>query len=198
MRKSTLTLTLFLSLIFNQHLFSQSDTNANKWLIQAGLGVASDNDLGDSGVRLNTKIARHLGKRFTVGANFGAFHMTGVNEDLQGEAAILTQRSMSFFNIDILGGLQLLNKKNTRLELAAGPSYRNYRQLYPQIVRLQGGNITSIDYNMLKGNQIGFALVLSTDFRIQQNLWLGVEVNSLNYEFLGQLLGTGIRLSIGF
>jgi len=198
MRNLTLTLTLFLLLIFNRNLFSQSVTNDHKWMMQAGLGIVSDNNLGDNGVRLNTRILRNLGKRFNIGTSIGAFHMTGVNEDLQGEAAILTQRSMSFFSVDILGGIQLLNKKNTRLEFGAGPTYRNYRQLYPQVVQLLGGNITSIQYKMLKGDQIGLALTGGFDVRVQQNLWLGVEVNSHSYEFLGQLIGAGIRLAVGF
>ncbi len=85
--------------------FAQAQSN---WSLQAAVGLATETNLGDAGLRLSMKIERKFGKRLNAFAQIGTFQMFSSNENWEGDEAYQEKRSLSTANLDLGMGFALI------------------------------------------------------------------------------------------
>ncbi len=115
---------ILLCLLTNS-LFAQSPTT--NWSIRTSLGIASEQNLGDTGLRLSAKASRHFGP-WSAFAQVGTFQMLQSNENWTGDEAYHKWRSLSTANLDLGVGFAFLNKSRVRMGAGLAGAYRAGRQ----------------------------------------------------------------------
>jgi hypothetical protein len=162
-----------------------------QWSVQTALGFATETNLGDSGLRLSSKLSRSIGKHFKAYTQLGTFQMFHSNEHWEGDAAYQELRSLSTVNLDLGGGIAVVHKSRVCLDLLAGGSYRAGRQLWPETAVTINGH-RDIYYTYEKISDFGYALGLELCVKVTERIWLGMDANCHNYNYLGEYLGAGL------
>jgi len=169
----------------------QSQTN---WSLHTGLGVASENNLGDTGLRFSSKISRHFGQ-WSGFAQVGVFQMLQSNESWTGDEGYRNHRSLSTLNLDLGGSFAFVDKRYARLNASAGGTYRIGRQLWPEFSQTVNGRREDF-YTFEKIYEIGYVLGLDFSVKVSERLWIGLDVHSHNYKFFGEYFGAGLGATI--
>lgn len=166
----------------------------SNWSISTNLGIASEQNLGDLGLRLSTKTSRHFGK-WSAFAQVGTFQMLQSNEAWTGNDAYKNKRSLSTTNLDLGAGYALLNTTKVRFGVEAGGSYRAGRQLWPERSVIING-LQQDYYTLEKLKEVGYMLGLNVSFRANSRLWIGVDTHCHSYNLFGEYLGAGLGVAI--
>jgi len=177
-------------LLLQQTLQAQST-----WAIQPAIGIASETNLGDTGLRLSTKLERQLGTRWCAFAQIGAFQMFRSNEQWKGNDAFLETRAPYTANRALGLGFSILSKSKVRLGLQAAGAYRVGRQLWPELVEIINGD-PEILYTYEKISEAGYALELDLGVKVSERVWIALDAHCHNYNYFGEYLGAGLGASI--
>lgn len=165
------------------------------WSIQPSVGIANETNLGDTGLRLSTKIERQLGARWSAFAQIGAFQMFRSNEQWKGDEVYRENRTLSTANLDLGLGFSLLSKSKVRLGLQASGAYRVGRQLWPELVEVINED-PEILYTHEKISEAGYALGLNLGVKASEKVWIVLDAHCHNYNYFGEYLGAGLGASI--
>lgn len=174
-----------------------SAQQGSAWSLQFGVALASENNLGDHGLRTFAALRYDLGSRWQLGLAMNSFQMLGVNEKTEAPFDFNRRRSLSFFHWDLLAGFRVVDAPNVRLALNLGPSYRIGRQLWAEFSGYSGGNFTHV-YTFEKLNELGIGGLLDVSVRLKDRWWAGLNVNSHQYNFFGEYLGAGLGTTVQF
>lgn len=172
------------------HIQAQS-----KWSLQTAVGVATETNLGDTGLRLSSKVERSFGKRLNAFAQVGTFQMFRSNENWEGEDAFREERSLSTANLDLGLGYSLIDGQRFRLDLQAAGSYRAGRQLWPETAVTINGH-RDIYYTLEKIRELGYVFGLYCGVKASERCWIGLDAHCHSYNYLGEYLGIGLGASI--
>jgi len=176
-------------------LLSVYGVNAqSNWSVSTNLGIASEQNLGDLGLRLSTKTSRHFGQ-WSAFAQVGTFQMFQSNEDWTGNDAYRNKRSLSTTNLDLGAGFALLHTTKVSLGVEAGGSYRIGRQLWPERSEIINGQQQDY-YTLEKLKEVGYMLGLNFNVRANSRLWIGVDAHCHSYNLFGEYLGAGLGATI--
>ena len=137
-------------------LFCYTAQSQSTWDIQTSLGIASENNLGDTGLRLSTKASRYFG-RWGAFAQLGTFQMLKSNENWTGDQAYQNKRSLSTANIDLGGSLDFVQRSRLTWNVNVAGSYRVGRQLWPELSVLMNGTLVDL-YTFEKIKEFGYAI----------------------------------------
>lgn len=170
---------------------AQSQTN---WSLRTGPGIASENNLGDTGLRLSSKISRHFG-RWSGFAQAGVFQMLRSNESWTGDEGYRNHRSLSTTNLDLGGSFAFIDKSRIRLSADAGGTCRIGRQLWPEFSQTVNGHREDF-YTFEKISEIGYLVSVDFSVKASERLWVSLDVHSHNYTFFGEYLGAGLGITI--
>jgi hypothetical protein len=163
----------------------------SNWSIQTAIGVATETNLGDTGLRLSTKASRQIGKRWNAFAQIGTFQMFSSNENWSGDLAYQEKRSLSTTNFDLGGSLFLLNKSRVKLGIQGALTARAGRQLWPEFSQTVLGNQV-IYYTYEKIREVGYAVGIDFSIKANDRIWIGMDTHCHNYNYLGEYLGVGL------
>lgn len=182
-----------LALLFSAFFGSAAQSQTN-WSLRTTLGIASENNLGDTGLRLSSKASRHFGK-WSAFAQAGAFQMFQSNESWTGDEGYRNRRSLSTANFDLGAGFAVVNKSRVRLSADVAGSYRVGRQLWPELSVTINGHREDF-YTFEKLSEIGLALGLDFSVRATDRLWIGLDAHCHSYNIFGEYLGIGLGATI--
>lgn len=190
MQKSAVHTLLFLTFFIGE-IAAQSQSN---WSLSSNLGIASEQNLGDTGLRLSSKASHHF-DRWSVFVQAGTFQMLRPLDEWTGAEAFRDKRSLSTFNLDLGAGFDLLNKSKVRLNVNAAGAYRTGRQLWPEIAVVTNGHREDF-YTFDKISEIGYALGLDFSVRATDRLWIGLDAHCHSYNFFAEYVGVGLGLRV--
>lgn len=176
-------------------LFSFTAQSQTNWSLGTSIGIASENNLGDTGLRLSSKVSRYFGKSWNVFAQFGTFQMFESNEKWTASISYQTDRTISTTNLDLGAGIAFLNKNWVRLNFQAAGTLRISNQLWPQSEAIVNGQ-QAINYTHEKLVEYGYALGLDLNIKASKKVWITLDAHSHNYNFFGEYLGMGLGATI--
>lgn len=184
--------TLFLCLVC---LLSYQAAAQSKWSVQNAVGFANETNLADLGLRLSSKVNRHIGRKWAGFISVGSFQMLASKEDLGPDAAYQKMRSLSTFNIDLGPAFYLLNNDKFQISVNAGGAYRGGRQLWPERAVVANGH-QDIYYTHEKLSEFGY--VIGCDLGVSLNKTLGIFLDGHwhSYNYFGEYAGFGLGCKI--
>lgn len=183
----------FLSLVFAIFL-TQTVTAQSNWSLRTTLGFASEQNLGDFGVRFGNRLARHY-NRVNGFVQWESFQMLGTNEGNLDAFPYNEMRSLSTTQLNLGMGWNLIHQPRLRLGIDLAGSYRFGRQLWPERAQVINGD-QEIFYTHEKIRQLGVALGAELGIKINQKVWLNADIHSHNYEIFGEYMGIGLGATV--
>ena len=175
-------------------LFMSATHAQSNWSLNTSLGIATEQNLGDTGLRLSSKASRHFGQ-WSAFAQVGAFQMFRSNEQWTGDEAFRNNRSLSTVNLDLGVGFALVDKSRVRLGVNAAGAYRAGRQLWPELAVVINDH-QEIYYTYEKISELGYALGLDFSVKATDRLWIGLDAHCHSYSLFGEYLGAGLGATI--
>ncbi len=153
-----------------------SQAQTGKWSLQLGIGAASEQNLGDTGLRPLAfgKVSYALKHRLNAYLGMGSFQMLRSNEQWEPIFAFREVRSLSFYHWDLGLGLALIDGARFNLSANAGVTFRVGRQLSADAADYQNG-VLSTYYVLDRLHEIGYAASLDGSFKVTEKLRLGVK-----------------------
>lgn len=178
----TILLTFFITTAFGQ---------SGKWSLQFNLGAATENNIGDTGIRTFGKATYAFKNRLNASVGMGSFQMLRSNEQWELLDAYREIRTLSFHHWDLGIGADIIRRQRFVLGATAGATFRVGRQLWPEIRETKNG-VTTTNYTFEKIHEIGYTLSFDAGFKVNDQWWLGLNLSSNNYNFIGEYLGASL------
>jgi hypothetical protein len=166
----------------------------SNWSLRTSLGYASEQNLGDFGVRFGNRLARHY-NRVNGFVQWETFQMLTTNEGTLDAFTYDEMRSLSTTQLNLGMGLNLIHRPKVRIGLDLAGSYRFGRQLWPERAQVINGD-QEIYYTYEKIRQLGVALGAELGIKINQKVWFNADIHSHNYEFFGEYMGIGLGATL--
>ncbi|MCC7465239.1 MAG: hypothetical protein IT261_03165, partial [Saprospiraceae bacterium] len=181
------------SLVFALLLTLPLSAQSN-WSIRTTLGIGSEQNLGDFGVRFGNRLARHY-NRVNGFVQWETFQMLTTNEDNLKHFPYDEMRSLSTTQLNLGMGLNLIHRPKVRIGLDLAGSYRFGRQLWPERAQVINGD-QEIFYTYEKIRQLGVAVGAELGIKISQKVWFNADIHSHNYGFIGEYVGIGLGATL--
>lgn len=189
MKNSVISTVLLLFSIFSVPLSAQSN-----WSLRSSLGFGAEQNLGDFGVRFANRLTRHY-NRVNGFVQWEAFQMMNTNDGSSSPLAYDQLRTLSTTQLDLGMGLNLVHKPKIRIGLDLAGSYRFGRRLWPERTTVINGE-QQVFYTYEKIRELGWALGMDLGIKITDKVWLNVDFQSHNYDFVGEYMGIGLGATL--